>query len=86
MVSSTLPGYPPHIPSAGQTGYSSSAITGMVAGTDALLKHTLYILLLHKVIIYLDLDCKVNIKLHRCVNLLKNRIRFKDNVIFGKIG
>ncbi|XP_067114680.1 paired box protein Pax-8 isoform X2 [Osmerus mordax] len=31
MVSSTLPGYPPHIPSGGQTGYSSSAITGMVA-------------------------------------------------------
>ncbi|XP_036823876.1 paired box protein Pax-8 isoform X2 [Oncorhynchus mykiss] len=34
MVSSTLPGYPPHIPSSGQTGYSSSAITGMVAGAD----------------------------------------------------
>ncbi|XP_048115799.1 paired box protein Pax-8 isoform X5 [Alosa alosa] len=34
MVSSSLPGYPPHIPSAGQTGYSSSAITGMVAGAD----------------------------------------------------
>uniref|UniRef100_A0A3P8TAL8 Paired box protein Pax-8 n=1 Tax=Amphiprion percula TaxID=161767 RepID=A0A3P8TAL8_AMPPE len=34
MVSSTLPGYPPHIPSPAQTGYSSSAITGMVAGTD----------------------------------------------------
>ncbi|XP_028827736.1 paired box protein Pax-8 isoform X2 [Denticeps clupeoides] len=34
MVSSTLPGYPPHIPSAGQTGYSSSAITGMVAGAE----------------------------------------------------
>lgn len=33
MVSSTLPGYPPHIPSPAQTGYSSSAITGMVAGT-----------------------------------------------------
>ncbi|XP_026778309.1 paired box protein Pax-8 isoform X4 [Pangasianodon hypophthalmus] len=33
MVSSTLPGYPPHIPS-GQTGYSSSAITGMVAGAE----------------------------------------------------
>lgn len=32
MVSSTLPGYPPHIPSPAQTGYSSSAITGMVAG------------------------------------------------------
>ncbi|MED6254092.1 hypothetical protein ATANTOWER_015501, partial [Ataeniobius toweri] len=31
MVSSTLPGYPPHIPSPAQTGYSSSAITGMVA-------------------------------------------------------
>ncbi|MEQ2199357.1 hypothetical protein XENOCAPTIV_018045 [Xenoophorus captivus] len=34
MVSSTLPGYPPHIPSPAQTGYSSSAITGMVAGPD----------------------------------------------------
>ncbi|XP_036384949.1 paired box protein Pax-8 isoform X2 [Megalops cyprinoides] len=34
MVSSTLPGYPPHIPASGQAGYSSSAITGMVAGTD----------------------------------------------------
>uniref|UniRef100_A0A4W4H1X0 Paired box protein Pax-8 n=1 Tax=Electrophorus electricus TaxID=8005 RepID=A0A4W4H1X0_ELEEL len=34
MVSSTLPGYPPHIPAAGQTGYSSSAITGMVAGAE----------------------------------------------------
>ncbi|TNN81157.1 Paired box protein Pax-8 [Liparis tanakae] len=35
MVSSTLPGYPPHIPSQAQSGYSSSAITGMVAaGTD----------------------------------------------------
>lgn len=33
MVSSTLPGYPPHIPSPAQTGYTSSAITGMVAGT-----------------------------------------------------
>ncbi|TWW66120.1 paired box protein Pax-8 isoform X1 [Takifugu flavidus] len=35
MVSSTLPGYPPHIPSPAQTGYTSSAITGMVAaGAD----------------------------------------------------
>ncbi|XP_037548076.1 paired box protein Pax-8 [Nematolebias whitei] len=34
MVSSTLPGYPPHIPSPAQTGYSASAITGMVAGAD----------------------------------------------------
>ncbi|XP_029025782.1 paired box protein Pax-8 isoform X2 [Betta splendens] len=35
MVSSTLPGYPPHIASSAQTGYSSSAITGMVAaGAD----------------------------------------------------
>ncbi|RVE65821.1 hypothetical protein OJAV_G00120560 [Oryzias javanicus] len=35
MMSSTLPGYPPHIPSPAQTGYSSSAITGMVAaGAD----------------------------------------------------
>ncbi|XP_028676353.2 LOW QUALITY PROTEIN: paired box protein Pax-8 [Erpetoichthys calabaricus] len=34
MVGSTLPGYPPHIPTSGQTGYSSSAIAGMVAGSD----------------------------------------------------
>ncbi|KAM4595909.1 paired box protein Pax-8-like, partial [Polymixia lowei] len=34
MVSSTLPGYPPHIPSTGQTSYSSSAITGMVTGAE----------------------------------------------------
>ncbi|XP_061590098.1 paired box protein Pax-8 isoform X1 [Cololabis saira] len=35
MMSSTLPGYPPHIPSAAQTTYSSSAITGVVAaGAD----------------------------------------------------
>ncbi|XP_068608611.1 paired box protein Pax-8 [Brachionichthys hirsutus] len=31
MVGSTLPGYPPHIPSPAQAGYSTSAITGMVA-------------------------------------------------------
>ncbi|KAK7895370.1 hypothetical protein WMY93_020695 [Mugilogobius chulae] len=34
MVSSTLPGYPPHIPPPAQSGYSSSAITSMVAGAD----------------------------------------------------
>ncbi|XP_048877026.1 paired box protein Pax-8 isoform X5 [Brienomyrus brachyistius] len=34
MMSSTLPGYPPHIPSSSQAGYASSAITGMVSGTD----------------------------------------------------
>ncbi|XP_061603627.1 paired box protein Pax-8 isoform X4 [Phyllopteryx taeniolatus] len=34
MVSSTLPGYPPHIPSPAQSGYSSSAIAGVVAGAD----------------------------------------------------
>ncbi|XP_028318339.1 paired box protein Pax-8 isoform X3 [Gouania willdenowi] len=35
MVSSTLPGYPPHITSPTQTGYSSSTITSMVAaGAD----------------------------------------------------
>ncbi|XP_048877021.1 paired box protein Pax-8 isoform X2 [Brienomyrus brachyistius] len=31
MMSSTLPGYPPHIPSSSQAGYASSAITGMVS-------------------------------------------------------
>uniref|UniRef100_A0A673M0Z3 Paired-box protein 2 C-terminal domain-containing protein n=1 Tax=Sinocyclocheilus rhinocerous TaxID=307959 RepID=A0A673M0Z3_9TELE len=31
---SMLPGYPPHIPSAAQTGFSSSTITGMVAGPE----------------------------------------------------
>ncbi|XP_057674927.1 paired box protein Pax-8 isoform X1 [Corythoichthys intestinalis] len=34
MVSSTLPGYPPHIPSPAQSGYSSSAIAGVVAGAE----------------------------------------------------
>ncbi|KAM4748074.1 paired box protein Pax-8 [Rhinophrynus dorsalis] len=33
VVGSTLPGYPPHIPS-GQGNYASSAIAGMVAGGD----------------------------------------------------
>lgn len=37
VVGSTLPGYPPHIPTNGQGSYSSSAIAGMVAG-KALLK------------------------------------------------
>uniref|UniRef100_W5NDS1 Paired box protein Pax-8 n=1 Tax=Lepisosteus oculatus TaxID=7918 RepID=W5NDS1_LEPOC len=40
MVSSTLPGYPPHIPASGQTGYSSSAIAGMVAESGATSHHT----------------------------------------------
>uniref|UniRef100_H3A3K7 Paired box protein Pax-8 n=1 Tax=Latimeria chalumnae TaxID=7897 RepID=H3A3K7_LATCH len=34
MVGSALPGYPPHIPASGQGSYASSAITGMVAGSD----------------------------------------------------
>lgn len=34
MVGSTLPGYPPHIPTNGQGSYGSSAIAGMVAGKD----------------------------------------------------
>ncbi|EMP26278.1 Paired box protein Pax-8, partial [Chelonia mydas] len=33
MVGSTLPGYPPHIPTGGQGSYASSAIAGMVAGS-----------------------------------------------------
>lgn len=36
VASSMLPGYPPHIPSAAQTGFTSSTITGMVAGEPAL--------------------------------------------------
>ncbi|XP_045143062.1 paired box protein Pax-8 isoform X1 [Echinops telfairi] len=34
MVGSTLPGYPPHIPTSGQGSYTSSAIAGMVAGSE----------------------------------------------------
>uniref|UniRef100_A0A8C2A7W6 Paired box protein Pax-8 n=1 Tax=Cyprinus carpio TaxID=7962 RepID=A0A8C2A7W6_CYPCA len=34
VASSMLPGYPPHIPSATQTGFSSSTITGMVTGPE----------------------------------------------------
>ncbi|KAJ8379835.1 hypothetical protein SKAU_G00006130 [Synaphobranchus kaupii] len=33
MVSSTLPGYPPHIPGSAQAGFTSSTITSMVAGS-----------------------------------------------------
>ncbi|XP_061449334.1 paired box protein Pax-8-like [Rhineura floridana] len=35
VVGSTLPGYPPHIPSSGQGSYSSSAIAGMVAAAGS---------------------------------------------------
>ncbi|XP_067879417.1 paired box protein Pax-8-like isoform X2 [Heterodontus francisci] len=34
MVSSTLPGYPPHIPANGQGSFSPSAIAGMVSGGE----------------------------------------------------
>nr|XP_045004132.1 paired box protein Pax-8 isoform X3 [Jaculus jaculus] len=34
MVGPTLPGYPPHIPTSGQGSYASSAIAGMVAGSE----------------------------------------------------
>ncbi|XP_037662369.1 paired box protein Pax-8 isoform X11 [Choloepus didactylus] len=34
MVGPTLPGYPPHVPTSGQGSYPSSAITGMVAGSE----------------------------------------------------
>ncbi|XP_056601937.1 paired box protein Pax-8 isoform X3 [Triplophysa dalaica] len=34
VTSSMLPGYPPHIPSAAQTGFSASTITGMVTGPE----------------------------------------------------
>lgn len=35
LASTTLPGYPPHVPPAGQGSYSTPALTGMVPG-----KHT----------------------------------------------
>ncbi|XP_072342155.1 paired box protein Pax-8-like isoform X1 [Scyliorhinus torazame] len=34
MVSSTMPGYPPHIPVNSQGSYTSSAIAGMVSGSE----------------------------------------------------
>lgn len=32
LASTTLPGYPPHVPPAGQGSYSAPALTGMVPG------------------------------------------------------
>ncbi|XP_015201452.1 paired box protein Pax-5 isoform X3 [Lepisosteus oculatus] len=34
LASTTLPGYPPHVPPAGQGSYSTPALTGMVPGSD----------------------------------------------------
>lgn len=32
LASTTLPGYPPHVPPAGQGSYSAPTLTGMVPG------------------------------------------------------
>ncbi|XP_064815110.1 paired box protein Pax-5-like [Oncorhynchus masou masou] len=34
LCSTTLPGYPPHVPPTGQGSYSASSLTGMVPGGD----------------------------------------------------
>ncbi|NXY56721.1 PAX5 protein, partial [Callaeas wilsoni] len=34
LASTTLPGYPPHVPPAGQGSYSAPALTGMVPGDE----------------------------------------------------
>ncbi|KAI1883721.1 hypothetical protein AGOR_G00234460 [Albula goreensis] len=34
LASTTLPGYPPHVPPTGQGSYSAPALTGMVPGSD----------------------------------------------------
>nr|DBA28247.1 TPA: hypothetical protein GDO54_008639 [Pyxicephalus adspersus] len=34
LASTTLPGYPPHVPPAGQGSYSAPTLTGMVPGSD----------------------------------------------------
>nr|XP_030113961.1 paired box protein Pax-5 isoform X1 [Taeniopygia guttata]XP_031363260.1 paired box protein Pax-5 isoform X2 [Lonchura striata domestica] len=34
LASTTLPGYPPHVPPAGQGSYSTPALTGMVPGSE----------------------------------------------------
>ncbi|XP_042192456.1 paired box protein Pax-5 isoform X2 [Callorhinchus milii] len=34
LASTTLPGYPPHVPPAGQGNYSAPTLTGMVHGSD----------------------------------------------------
>lgn len=36
LASTTLPGYPPHVPPAGQGSYSAPTLTGMVPGESAL--------------------------------------------------
>ncbi|CAG13411.1 unnamed protein product, partial [Tetraodon nigroviridis] len=32
LASTTLPGYPPHVPPTGQGSYSTPSLTGMVPG------------------------------------------------------
>lgn len=38
LASTTLPGYPPHVPPAGQGSYSAPTLTGMVPGEFSLKK------------------------------------------------
>lgn len=38
LASTTLPGYPPHVPPAGQGSYSAPTLTGMVHGEFSLKK------------------------------------------------
>lgn len=40
LASTTLPGYPPHVPPTGQGSYSTPSLTGMVPGEYTHMRHT----------------------------------------------
>ncbi|KAG8552082.1 hypothetical protein GDO81_004403 [Engystomops pustulosus] len=40
MTSTTLPGYPPHVPPTGQGSYPTSTLAGMVPGTNVSVHHS----------------------------------------------
>lgn len=42
LASTTLPGYPPHVPPAGQGSYSAPTLTGMVPGEFSLKKEKIW--------------------------------------------
>lgn len=41
LASTTLPGYPPHVPPTGQGSYSTPSLTGMVPGKYTRMQDTL---------------------------------------------
>lgn len=54
MASTTLPGYPPHVPPTGQGSYPTSTLAGMVPGRWRYSLFTMLLILLSQILISLD--------------------------------